>query len=84
VRSPQSLGGSAVQLHLTVPDVDALTDRAIAAGATLLSPLADQMYGHRTSKLADPFGYNWMLSTVIEDVSPEEVQRRYAKSSGSR
>ncbi|MGZ3674808.1 MAG: VOC family protein, partial [Ktedonobacterales bacterium] len=58
VVSPKTLGGSPV-LHLTVPNVDELASRAIAAGATVLRPLADQDYGYRNYKLADPFGHTW-------------------------
>lgn len=66
VLSPESIGGSPVLIHLTVPDVDALTAQAVAAGATLVRPVADQDYGMRNSKVRDPFGYTWMLSTPIE------------------
>jgi PhnB protein len=67
VLSPPSLGGSAVLIHLTVPDVDALTAQAVAAGATVLRPVADQGGGHRNGKLTDPFGHNWMLSMFREE-----------------
>lgn len=78
VLSPQTLGGSPVSLNLTVANVDALAERAVAAGATLLRPVTDQVYGHRSCKLADPFGHVWMLATPIEAVSLEELQRRVA------
>lgn len=77
-RSPESLGGSPVIIHLYVPDVDALAARAIAAGAKLLIPVADQFYGDRSGRLADPFGHVWIIATHKEDVSPEEIQKRYA------
>ncbi|HZR13440.1 MAG TPA: VOC family protein [Acidimicrobiia bacterium] len=63
-------------LAITVPDVDALWARATAAGAEVVFPLADQFYGDRGGRLRDPFGHQWMLSTHIEDVSPEELERR--------
>ena len=68
VRSPQTLGGSATALHLTVPDVDATYARAVAAGATSLSEPADQPHGSRHGTLVDPFGHRWMLSQVIEQL----------------
>lgn len=66
VLSPQSLGGSPVTIHLMVADVDTIVDRAVAAGATLLRPVADQFHGHRNGKIADPFGHVWMISTPLE------------------
>jgi PhnB protein len=72
VLSPHSLGGSPVTIHLMVEDVDAVAERAAAAGATLLRPVADQDYGHRNAKLADPFGHIWMISTLLEAEQEEE------------
>ena len=60
-----------------VPDVDAAFARAIAAGATVKRPVADQFYGDRTGTLADPFGHVWSIGTHVEDVSPEEIDRRF-------
>ncbi len=73
---PQSLGGSHVMFMLRVDDVDAMIARAMAAGAKLTRPVADQFYGDRTGEVSDPFGYRWTLSTHVEDVSEEEMQRR--------
>jgi PhnB protein len=75
-RSPASFGGSPVGLLLYVPDVDALFQRAVAAGAAVKKPLADQFYGDRSATLTDPFGHLWTISTHKEDVSPEEMHRR--------
>ncbi len=75
-RSPQTLGGSPVSLHLYVTEVDARFQQAIDAGATVLQPVKDQCYGDRSGMLQDPFGHVWMLATHMEDVSPEELQRR--------
>jgi PhnB protein len=77
ILGPQSLGGTSVGLHLTVPDVDALAERAVAAGATLAKPIRDEFYGERGGKLVDPFGHVWQVMTHKEDVSAEEMQRRY-------
>ncbi len=77
VRSPQGLGGSPVGIHLYVDDVDAMAAQAVAAGATLDRPVADQFYGDRSAPLTDPFGHRWFLATHIEDVSAEEMQKRF-------
>ena len=77
-RSPQTLGGSPVIVQLHVEDVDALSARAVAAGAKVLIPVADQFYGDRAGRLADPFGHVWIVSTHKEDVSVEEMHRRTA------
>jgi PhnB protein len=79
VRSPQSLGGSPVAIHLYVEDVDAMVARAEKAGATVIRPVADQFYGDRSGVLTDPFGHRWFIASHIEDVSPEEMDRRYEK-----
>jgi PhnB protein len=81
-RSPQSLGGTGVILATYWEDVDAAWDRALAAGAEVIYPLADQFYGERGGRLRDPFGHQWMLSQVIEDVPPEEMERRGAEFFG--
>jgi PhnB protein len=73
---PLTLGGSAVSFMVYVPDVDAAFARAVAAGATVKRPVADQFYGDRTGTLADPFGHVWSLGTHIEDVPPAEMERR--------
>ena len=76
VRSPQTLGGSPVSLELYTEDADALFARAVAAGAKVLRPVADQFYGDRGGKLEDPFGHVWWIATHKTDVSPEEMERR--------
>jgi PhnB protein len=73
---PQTLGGAGVSLLLYVEDVDAVVERARAAGATVLMPVQDQFYGDRSGKLADPFGHHWHVSTHKEDLTPDEVDRR--------
>ena len=75
-RSAESLGGSPILIHLDVQDVDAMASRAIAAGATMVRPVADQFYGDRSGQFRDPFGYTWVVSTRKETISPEEMQRR--------
>jgi len=77
ILGPQSRGGATGSLALEVPDVDAVVARAVAAGAKLLNPVADQFYGERSGKLEDPFGHLWSVSTRTEELSQEEMQRRY-------
>jgi len=74
--SPQSLGGSASGVMLYVKNVDALFASAVAAGATVEMPLADQFWGDRYGKIADPFGHKWSLASHIEDMSVKEMARR--------
>lgn len=77
-RSPQSIGGTPVTIHLYVEDVDATVDRAVSAGATLVRPVKDEFYGDRSGSIKDPFGHSWSISTHKEDVSPEEIEKRVA------
>lgn len=77
-RSPQSIGGTPVTIHLYVDDVDAVARRAVDAGAQLMRPIADQFYGDRNGSVADPFGHMWWISTHKEDVTPDEMKRRVA------
>lgn len=79
---PQSRGGATSNIMLYVEDVDALTRQAVAAGATVLSPIEDQFYGDRSGRLADPFGHSWMIATHVEDVFPEEMEKRMAAFAG--
>lgn len=75
--SPKTLGNTSVTLHLHVEDADAAIRRAVAAGATLESEPRDQFYGERSGAFRDPFGHRWTVGHAIEEVSPEEMQRRY-------
>ena len=78
--SPQSVGGSPIKIYLAVDDVDAFVKTAVVAGATVLRPPKDQFFGERNAMIADPFGHSWFVSTVVEEVSPAEMQRRWAKA----
>lgn len=77
-RSPQTLGGSPVSIMIYLADVDAVVGRAVAAGAKLVRPIQDQFYGDRSGSLEDPFGHSWHVATHIEDVPPEEMEKRAA------
>ena len=83
-RSPKTIGGSAVMLHLYVEDVDAVFQQAVAAGATVERPVADQFYGDRAGGLEDPFGHRWYIATHKEDLSPEEIGKRAAAAHKSQ
>ncbi len=76
VLSAKTIGGSPTTLYIYCEDVDAMTKQAVAAGAKELQPVTDQFWGDRSGKIEDPFGYRWGLATHIEDVSPEEMDRR--------
>jgi PhnB protein len=76
--SPQTIGGSPVMIHLYVNDVDAVVNKAVAAGARLLHPVDDKFYGDRSGSLIDPWGHLWGIATHKEDVTPEEMQKRMA------
>ena len=77
-RSPRALGGTPVMLHLYVDDVDTVVGRAVASGAKVLRPIADQFYGDRSGSVADPYGHVWHVATHTEDLSMEEIGKRAA------
>jgi len=81
--SPDTLGGTAVSLHLAVADCDAATARAEAAGALVLRRPATQSFGDRNAVVQDPFGHRWFLGQVVEEMSPEEMQRRWSAETGA-
>jgi PhnB protein len=74
--APTTLGGTTVFLNIQVEDVDALWKRAVAAGAKVTFPLANQFWGDRYGQVVDPFGHKWALLSHVEDVAPEEMERR--------
>jgi len=78
--SADSIGASPVSLHLYIPDVDRVVERAVAAGAKLLKPVQNQFYGDRSGFLQDPFGHLWGIATHVEDVSPQEMEERVKKA----
>jgi PhnB protein len=74
---PQSAGSTPVGLMVYVPDVDTVYRRALDAGGREMRPLQDQFYGDRSGTLKDPFGHLWTIATHKEDLSPEEIDRRF-------
>lgn len=77
VVSPAGLAGTPVTLHLHVDDADAVLARAVAAGGTLERSAQDHFYGERSGTVRCPFGHRWLIGHAIEEVTPEEMQRRY-------
>jgi PhnB protein len=75
-KSPATLGGNATGLMLYVTDVDDTFQRAISAGGKVMQPVKDQFYGDRSGNVIDPFGHTWTIATHVEDVAPDEMQRR--------
>jgi PhnB protein len=75
-RSPRTLGGASGSILLYVTDADAAFARAVKAGATATRPVELQFWGDKMGALEDPFGHQWSLATHVEDVSPEEMERR--------
>ena len=81
---PKARGGATMSLMVYVEDSDSVFARAIAAGATQERPVEDQFYGDRSGTLIDPFGHRWTISTHVEDVPDDEIQRRMAEFAKSR
>lgn len=77
-KSPQTLGGTPGGLCIYVADCDAVFAKALAAGATVMKPMADQFYGDRSGTVIDPFGHAWTIATHKEDVSIDEMKARLA------
>lgn len=75
-RSPRSLGGTATSLMIYVDDSDAVFRQAVDAGATEVMPVQDHFYGDRSGSVEDPFGHRWTVATHVEDVPPEDLERR--------
>lgn len=79
-RSPKTIGGTPVSLHVYVKDVDVVARQALGAGAKVVRPVQNQFYGDRMGTFEDPFGHQWHVTTHIEDVSPAELRRRAAQA----
>lgn len=77
-QSPQALGGTSMGLMIYLPDVDQVFERALAAGAKTQQPVENKFYGDRSGAVIDPFGHQWTIATHVEDVSPQEMEKRMA------
>jgi PhnB protein len=79
-RGPKAIGGSPVTVHVYVEDVDSVFDKALQAGANEVRAPEDQFYGDRSGQFEDPFGHRWNVATHVEDVPPEEMEKRAAEA----
>ena len=82
--APEALGGSPVKLHLDVKDAEAVFASAVKAGATVLRKLELQFHGCKQGLLADPFGHSWFVSEKVEEVTPQDMQRRWDAMAAGR
>lgn len=82
VHGPEHYGGAPFSILLYVEDVDKIFNQAVAAGAKVQRPVANQFYGDRSGGVKDPFGHVWYIATHIEDVSQEEMEKRAAAAHG--
>jgi uncharacterized glyoxalase superfamily protein PhnB len=73
--SPKSLNGTPVTIHLYVENVDKFAERASAAGAKVVMPVADMFWGDRYGILEDPYGHRWSVATHTRDMTPAEMQK---------
>jgi PhnB protein len=80
--TPTALGGSPVTMMVYVDDVDDVFARAIKAGAKEIVPVQDQFYGDRSGQFEDPFGHRWNVASHVEDVPPDEMEKRAAQMMG--
>jgi uncharacterized glyoxalase superfamily protein PhnB len=72
--SPKTLKGTPVSIHLIVDDVDAVVERAVKAGASVVVPVADQFWGDRFGVIEDPFGHHWSVATPKRQMSEAEIR----------
>lgn len=82
IGSPRQVGATTVTIHLFVDDVDAVVERASAAGAKVTQPPTDMFWGDRYARLVDPFGHSWSIATHLEDLTPEQIQKNMAGAFG--
>jgi PhnB protein len=77
---PKTVGGTPVMISVYVEDVDSVFERALSEGANSVRPVENQFYGDRTGQFEDPFGHRWSIATHVEDVPPEEMEKRAAEA----
>jgi PhnB protein len=83
-KPPTVLGGTSGEVLMYVEDVDAVVQRAVDAGATLTREVADQLWGDRSGVITDPFGQVWLISTHVEDLTPDEIAERARAAMSAR
>ena len=79
IKGPHAIGGTPVTIHLHVDNADAVIRKAAEMGATIEMEPQDQFYGERSGTLRDPFGHRWNIGHSLEELSPDEMQKRYTK-----
>jgi PhnB protein len=79
IKGPQAIGGTAVTIHIHVDNADEMLRRALEAGAEIEREATDAFYGERSGTIRDPFGHRWNIGHSIEEVSTDEMQRRYTE-----
>jgi PhnB protein len=75
-KTPKTIGATTVGIFIYSEDVDETYKQAIDAGATSTSEPEDMFWGDRFASVTDPYGHNWQIATHVEDVTPEEIDRR--------
>lgn len=83
VVSPQALGNTPATMHLYVENADAVFKQAVDAGATAAMPVQDMFWGDRYGMVVDPYGHKWAIATHTEDLTPDQIGERAAKSMGN-
>ena len=87
LQSPEMLGGTCMRITVMVDDPDALVERAVERGATVLMPVQDMFWGARYGKITDPFGHEWGINQQLKELTPEETQAQadefFARQKGS-
>ncbi len=83
IRGPKSIGGTPVTISVYVDDVDGVFERAVAEGANATRQVENQFYGDRSGQFDDPFGHRWSVATHVEDVPPDEMEKRAAEAMGA-
>jgi uncharacterized glyoxalase superfamily protein PhnB len=76
---PKHIGGTGVTIHLQVPNVDQVYQRAVDAGCKVNMPLQDMFWGDRYGSVEDPYGHKWSMATTVREVSPEEMKAAMAE-----
>ena len=82
-KAPADLGGTSVTIFLYVEDVDSVVQDAVDAGAKITMEPEDQFWGDRLGSVTDPFGHVWQIATHVEDVSPEDMEKRAQEAMAS-
>ena len=74
-KSAETLGTCPISLYVYLSDADAAFKQAVAAGGTVIMPVADMFWGDRAGTLRDPFGYQWMIATHKQDLTNDQIQK---------